>query len=251
MSSPDPSIFPLPFNLILKNGDGVRIEEAYAMTAARMIGIPVPRLLSYGSPGGGLPWGSILMTRIPGTTLDEVYHSLSDAELCTIKEDLAGILSRMRSFKNPWGRRICSVIGTSLTGASLPGGSLDPCEDETEFHNRFISIGTGCRELWEDPDAYEQALATARQILSLPHDITFTHGDLMGHNMLVLNGHITGIIDWESAGWMPEHWEYASAVRCRRMNTWWGKFILSLPGYRYPQELAYETAKSELTRWSF
>lgn len=157
----------------------------------------------------------------------------------------------MRMYKNPWAQRICSVIGTSLTGNALPGASLDPCEDESEFHNRFITIGVGCRELWQDPDAYEQALATARQILSLSHDITFTHGDLLPHNIMVSDGHISGVIDWECAGWLPEHWEYTSAVRFRRFDPWWSDLVLSLAGYRYPRELESESAKALLTEWSF
>lgn len=31
-------------------------------------------------------------------------------------------------------------------------------------------------------------------------------------NILVENGHISGIIDWEQAGWYPEYWEYVKAM---------------------------------------
>lgn len=44
-----------------------------------------------------------------------------------------------------------------------------------------------------------------------PHAITFTHGDLHFSNILVGgDGHISGIIDWEFAGWYPVYWEYTS-----------------------------------------
>lgn len=41
------------------------------------------------------------------------------------------------------------------------------------------------------------------------YSIKFTHGDLAFHKILYLDGKITGIIDWESAGWFPDYWEYA------------------------------------------
>jgi aminoglycoside phosphotransferase (APT) family kinase protein len=37
---------------------------------------------------------------------------------------------------------------------------------------------------------------------------TFTHGDLTNVNIMVENGSITGIIDWEMAGYYPVWWEY-------------------------------------------
>ena len=42
--------------------------------------------------------------------------------------------------------------------------------------------------------------------------IVFTHGDLGPQNIMVENGHISGIVDWEQAGWYPEYWERESYV---------------------------------------
>ncbi|PGG97946.1 hypothetical protein GX51_07059 [Blastomyces parvus] len=40
------------------------------------------------------------------------------------------------------------------------------------------------------------------------HTIHFAHGDLSPRNIMVNeSGHITAIIDWEWAGWMPEYWD--------------------------------------------
>ncbi|KAH9971220.1 kinase-like domain-containing protein [Lactifluus volemus] len=36
----------------------------------------------------------------------------------------------------------------------------------------------------------------------------FTHSDIAPRNILVNNGKIAAIIDWETAGWYPEYWEY-------------------------------------------
>lgn len=36
------------------------------------------------------------------------------------------------------------------------------------------------------------------------------------HNILVEGGRITGIIDWEYAGWYPEYWEYVKMIQFSR-----------------------------------
>lgn len=248
-------IYPLPFDLILKWTSNTRIEEAVAMHAAWQIGLPVPRLIAYGSPGGDLHWGSILMTRIPGAPLSEVCESLSAEEEGTIKLELAGHLERMRAYGNPWGRRICSVAGTSLIGYQLPGGELDPCDNDTDFHSQFLDIGNNSRTVWEADEqqssSFEETFATARKLLSVPHNITFTHGDLMMQNIMVSDGHITGILDWECAGWLPEYWEYTSAVRYQRDSLWWPQFMFSLPGYKYSDLLASQRALTMLAVYTF
>ena len=40
------------------------------------------------------------------------------------------------------------------------------------------------------------------------HELVFSHGDLNLHNIIVKDGDIVALLDWECAGWCPEHWEY-------------------------------------------
>jgi thiamine kinase-like enzyme len=37
------------------------------------------------------------------------------------------------------------------------------------------------------------------------HKIVFTHADFRPDNIMIKDGHVTGIIDWEMSGWYPEH----------------------------------------------
>ncbi|KAK6856449.1 hypothetical protein PG995_006636 [Apiospora arundinis] len=41
--------------------------------------------------------------------------------------------------------------------------------------------------------------------------LVFTHGDLNPSNIFVRGDEVVGIIDWETAGWYPDYWEYTSA----------------------------------------
>ncbi|KAF8645513.1 hypothetical protein AX16_007797 [Volvariella volvacea WC 439] len=40
-----------------------------------------------------------------------------------------------------------------------------------------------------------------------------THGDLHAGNLIMLNGRLSGIVDWEATGWMPAYWEYVKLDR--------------------------------------
>ncbi|CEJ92147.1 Putative Serine/threonine protein kinase [[Torrubiella] hemipterigena] len=49
--------------------------------------------------------------------------------------------------------------------------------------------------------------------LSEDHEIVFTPGDIAARNILIREGRIAAIIDWEFAGWYPAYWEYVFALR--------------------------------------
>ena len=53
------------------------------------------------------------------------------------------------------------------------------------------------------------------------HRIVFSHGDLRPANIIVKDGHITGIIDWELGGWYPEYWEFVKAYYVWRWQNDW------------------------------
>ena len=67
-----------------------------------------------------------------------------------------------------------------------------------------------------------------------PHapSVVFSHSDLTARNILINNGKISGIIDWEQSGWWPYWWEYMKALYCTQLtahdeNEEWRKFVES------------------------
>lgn len=66
-----------------------------------------------------------------------------------------------------------------------------------------------------------------------------THMDLSGLNILLREGYVVNIIEWETAGWYPSYWEYTTAWRVNPRNVFWqeevDKFLTPLP-----MELAME-----------
>ncbi|KAF2759038.1 kinase-like protein [Pseudovirgaria hyperparasitica] len=243
----DNQICQLPFGLILKWSDGTRLEEVQAMMVARSAGLPVPRVIAYGDhPDTPHALVSILMTRLPGCDLGLVYESLTPAQQETIQKETATMLDTIRNWRSPWGKdRICSITGGPIRSVRVPDHIIGPCESETEFNDLLIQPAS--QHGYASAEAFEEALACARKMQTKLHRIVFTHGDLKHHNIMVHEGRVSGFIDWESAGWYPDYWDYTTAMRYMPEDFWWFKFVSQLGGSKYREEMVYERALLKLT----
>ncbi|CRG88237.1 hypothetical protein PISL3812_05264 [Talaromyces islandicus] len=247
----DNQIAQLPFGLILKWSDGTRIEEVVTMQVARCAGLPVPKVICYGEhPDTPHAPVSILMTRLPGRELGQSYETLSDNDRESILKELKGYLDTIRKWKNPWGGyRICSLLGTPIRSIRVPNHLIGPFEMEQDLNEYLIKPAWA--EGFPSKTAYNDALDRAKVMETLSHRILFTHGDLQHHNILVQDGRITGFLDWESAGWYPEYWEFTTALRATLEDFWWYDFVLRLGGDTYLKELDSERALTSLTSASY
>jgi len=193
-------------DLVVKYGDRVRLSEAEAMEyIARNTDIPVPKVLKAFEQAGRT---YIYMTRISGQTLDSRLDNLSDAQVERIVEQVAGYVTEMRNLGEN------DYIGSTTRGPctdyfwqyndQLPTG---PFDNEAQFNDLIISA---YHDRWgETRPKFHTFL---RSLYRDNHRILFTHGDLAPRNIMVSDdGRITGIIDWEYAGWYPEYWEYVKA----------------------------------------
>jgi aminoglycoside phosphotransferase len=229
---------------VLKWSDGTRLEEVAAMIMMRRAGFPVPMVISYGDhPDWPNAPVSILMTRLPGKELAEMYEQFNDEEHESVFTELRTMLGVMRNWPHPWGGdRICSVLGTAIRSVRVPSHSIGPYESQAEFNDRLISPA---RRGDKSQEWFEEKLEFAKRIRSVHYEVVFTHGDLKDHNILVHDGHISGFIDWESAGWYPDYWEFTTAMRF--CPEYWSEFVKRLGGSRYLEEREYERALNSLT----
>ncbi|THV74770.1 APH-domain-containing protein [Aureobasidium pullulans] len=243
----DGQIMQLPFGLILKWSDGTRAEEVLAMEAARRAGMPVPRVICYGEqPDSPHAPVSILMTRLPGRELGRVYEDLDVAERDAILNEMNAYLSSMRQWKSPWGReRICSSSGTSIRSVRVPFTTMGPFETEDQM-NDYLLFPAG-HDAYDTEEDYPSLKKEIEKLFSDKHRIVYTHGDLKHHNILIHEGHVSGFIDWESAGWYPEYWEFTTALRFQREDFWWYDFVVRLGGHRYTVYRDAERALITLT----
>jgi hypothetical protein len=242
----DNQIIPLPFGLLLKWSDGTRLEEV------RATGLPTPKIISYGEhPNTHHAPVSILMTRLPGREIGQVYQSLSPKAKTIALTEFKLHLPTIRGWASPWGdERVCSITGGAIRSIRVPNHTIGPCETPQEFHEYLLSAAYNS---FASEAVYEEKLHSARKLQSLQRPgVKFTHGDIKHHNILVdEEGHITGLIDWESAGWYPEFGEYTTALRFLPKDFWWYEFLMKAGAQRYLEESECERALTSLTIESY
>lgn len=128
---------------------------------------------------------------------------MSVEERENVAKQTASYLEQLRSLHSP---TIQSIGGQPVycaflfpNGYGVPHGPLF-CDDELWAELR--------KALDKVPERICQRL---RERMPCATPYTFTHGDLTNVNILVDNGNVTGIIDWEAAGYFPVWWEYVNA----------------------------------------
>lgn len=238
----------LPFGLLLKWSDRTSYEEAAAMQMARAAGMPVPKMISCGEHPND-PYNRfcpILMTRLPGISLENSFDPLLVESEEPWLWELKDCVHSMREWVSPHAGRICSVIDSPLRSIRVPDHIMGPFANETELHEFLLSPSSG--HGFKTTEEYIEAQVQANNIRKLEHRITFTHGDFKAHNILVgEDGHLSGFLDWESAGWMPEYWDFTTAMRFGGTTTWWGQVSSWMGGNEYSQELKCDIALNLLT----
>lgn len=65
------------------------------------------------------------------------------------------------------------------------------------------------------------------------HQIVFTHRDLRLHNIMVNDGSVSGVLDWEFSGWYPEYWEFSKALYIWKWQNDWTDYLVQIlqPSY--------------------
>lgn len=243
----DVNIRQLPFGLLIKSTDRASIGEYAAMKMARAAGMPVPRVFTCGEHPND-PYNrniTILMTRLPGYDLFNSDETLDVENEEPWLFELKACIDAMRQWKSPYLQRVCSALGTSIRSTRVPGHAMGPFRTEEEMHDFLISAESAYG--FRSTNEYEEAKAKANEIRQIAHRITFTHGDLKAHNILIdKDGHLSGFLDWESAGWLPEYWDFTTAMRFGK-NAWWYQVAEWMGGRQYAKELDCDLALHALT----
>lgn len=203
-------------DVIVKYGQDVQLKQAESTSfVASHTTIPVPRILSTMTDDGT---HYIIMTRLSGTPLSECIRSLSEVELDIIACELKGYVNQLRRLRIEDYEERCfigSVGGGVCMDKIFRAGtrSAGPFDTEGEMNNNIC-------ERWQDLFSWgnkkqDNYIYLLRQMYqdSGNHAIRFAHGDLSPCNILIENGRVTGILDWEEAGWYPEYWEYIKAMQ--------------------------------------
>ena len=158
--------------------------------------IPVPQVISS-------DWDRITMEYIEGQTLQQAWPVLTPDQRSAILDQLRDYIAQMRALG---GDHVGRLDGQGVLLPSIMMRSGGPFNTVTELHDWLVRPPKRLRA----QSMYWHEITTQ---LAADHPIVFTHGDLATRNILVREGRIVAILDWEFAGWYPEYWEYVFALR--------------------------------------
>lgn len=214
---------------------GNRCEIQREIDAVRFVNlhttIPTPFVIESNVDDDKNSW--FTMKAIPGSSLTDSWpHMTVEAQEKT-RQQLQKYVNDLR----------CISASTPGIGSCTGGPAFDhrlnngfPCGPfacESDFNDFLIIPVTRCPR--------KELASILRGKLLDDHKIMFTHADLCGDHILVEQetGEITGIIDWEMAGWWPEYWEYNKALFGERHQQWW-QALVSDTVPCYPNELSVD-----------
>jgi serine/threonine protein kinase len=195
----DRKVVKVDSNTVAKLGPGLDITEAESMRFIRNnTALPVPQVLNAYEEDG---YGYILMEFVEGDSLEKIWPNLSSSERTVILTELKDYIRQMRQIVCPDGTPIGSVTGgPAIDRRQLSAVKGGPFRLEKDFNQWQLA------QLFpETPLPRRESYAS---IHGTDHRIVFSHCDLAFHNIIVRDGHVVAIIDWEYSGWYPEHWDY-------------------------------------------
>lgn len=228
----------LPLGMYLKFGpndiNDKHIGEFRALQIVRRhTSIPVPYPMDCVSHGED---SFLLTSAIPGEPIGYHIDHFSDDDQAVLINDLKNYVGELRAVakedKELCGFPITSAMGGPIFDYRISLDPVGPFVDESAFNER-LKLG-----------------ATPNTVHCTGHKIVFTHADFNMRNILVdpRTRRLSGIVDWENAGWYPEYWEYTKAYFITKLAWRWLAIMDAVFGgkERYKRELETET-----TLWTF
>lgn len=213
----------VPFGLYIKHGPGkfVPSGEGPALgLVERYTNVAAPRLIDLLTTESET---YLVMTRVPGTPLEEAIQSFSYAERSQLAADIRSYVSQFRQIPNPNSAAICSADGGPAFDYRL-GDPAGPFHSEEAFNKHVI---------------FRSSLRSA--IHDHHHEIFFSHADFSPTNILVERGKLSGIVDFGCAGFYPEYWEYTKGIYGHfGLETAWLDTLSDAFSGLYKDELAAE-----------
>jgi aminoglycoside phosphotransferase (APT) family kinase protein len=189
----------LPFGLIVKKLiDAPKSEPNTLQMVEKHTTIPAPRVVEVFSNQGAT---YLVMTRLPGTRFQDVFHLMNYDERNRLADDLKACVTQLRRIPNKTAYLFGDTLGGKVFDHRIPDNKGGPFNSEADFYDHLTSH-LKCTIEQAFPDEH----------LRYDHRSYFTHSDFSLGNLLVEGGRLSGIVDWECAGFLPEYWEFTKAV---------------------------------------
>ncbi|KAB8210100.1 hypothetical protein BDV34DRAFT_187922 [Aspergillus parasiticus] len=197
---PSDSVLPrrLPFGLYMKNCARSQQNEAVALRLVEEhASAPAPLWVDDYEEDANI---TLIMTQVQGQALDGVLHRLSYQEREQLSKDLKVFVRQTRCIPNHTSFRFANTFGDALYDHRV-GGEFGPLAETSDFNSYLIPKHTS-----------SETRNTITPVLSRPYKPFFSHADLHSTNILISQGRLSGVVDWECAGYFPEYWEFTKAI---------------------------------------
>lgn len=198
--------------------------------------IPIPRVYEVDRDDNGNAV-KIHMDYMAGETLEDAWATMTDDQKRGVAEDLRDYVIQLRALKGDY-------IGAAGRGEAIVGNYVfhegGPFDTEADFNEFLFS--------WISPKAPHTLRYHVKNAFRTDHEIVFTHGDLAPRNIMVNEGRVTAILDWENAGWYPEYWEYERTYRNWNDVPGWMDYIEIFLPLKYSKEIVASSYLTSLSR---
>ncbi|RAL11737.1 aminoglycoside phosphotransferase family protein [Aspergillus homomorphus CBS 101889] len=209
-SGDDRGVWKIGTDMVLKERgpeEGLRSEREIAKLLVQCPEIPAPKLLHDWVDRRGRYF--ILEEQVQGEPLHKVWSKLSAGQKTAIADQVVQACQKLRTFTS---QSIESVNGGPCYPPFIHGSrsrTQGPFHSDLDFQTAVSGGFRGPLNRGPPREAVERLME--RMPASKPY--VLSHSDLHQANIIVKNGSLSGIIDWEYAGYYPIWYEYIRAAR--------------------------------------
>lgn len=223
---------------LVKSGPRVEENKFHALIFAHGEGVPVP-IAHQWVMRNNQNTHSLGIDFVEGDVREHVWHFMSEGDKLSIARQLGRILLTMRSYemKKPDHFSIGVAEGPARDSRRFDIYEGGPFENEADFNDFVLTVYSQCPQ-----PIYESLAAKMRT----DHLVYFTHADLSPRNIIIQDGKIKALVEWDFAGFYPENWEYVKFFDCLTNCKDWKNYANVIFETSYPDELVLHQA---ILRW--
>ncbi|KAJ6019003.1 hypothetical protein N7522_001070 [Penicillium canescens] len=178
-------------------------ELAALKYVAEHTSIPVPKVFNAHYYDNHL---YIEMEYVRGMSLEAAWYRghLSQDQKKSIITEVAGYISQLRKLKPPREGIVASASFNEALDHRVGSYTFGPFINHQGFHS-YLRANVPIE------DCNEVIGPDVTKCHSRRYRSCFTHADIAPRNIMVENGKVSAIVDWQFGGWYPEYWEYTKA----------------------------------------
>ncbi|QPC73204.1 hypothetical protein HYE68_003956 [Fusarium pseudograminearum] len=213
---------------VVKYGNNVGENEGNALLFLEKNRVLAPRLYAmYREASSGHVY--LIMERLAGHDLESLWPTLEPQDKSSIATQLRSIFTQIRSISPP------SLFG-GVCGGGIPDTIFETKIPDSRINGPFRTsseVASAISLVLQNNGGEWMTDYLCRHVPTVLGDfpVIFTHGDFHMGNIMVektpvspsqetsTHGNenqwsyqVTGLVDWESAGWYPAYWDYVTAV---------------------------------------